>query len=172
MALRGLHVNVLDSATLATLRRARPALVKTLDTGQDWGRLKAESDIRFLLARVHLDDVATLSPSPEVAAERLWRAMWPKLAANRAAWDAIESPWNERFLGRRIGRTLAAGGCLRTAWCHLTARGLRAIGTAPRRMGADSSRRGAAPRAQLCLPDFCTTGTAEGAEHRMRGTSG
>lgn len=97
MALRGLHVNVLDSATLATLRRARPALVKTLDTGQDWGRLKAESDIRFLLARVHLDDVATLSPSPEVAAERLWRAMWPKLAANRAAWDAIESPWNERF---------------------------------------------------------------------------
>lgn len=118
MPLRGLHVNVLDSATLGTLRRARPALVKTLDTGQDWARLRAECDVRFLVARIHMDADATLSPSPEVAAERLWQAMWPKLRVNRDAWDAIETPWNERYHqgGELVGH---ARGCRR--FCELAA---------------------------------------------------
>lgn len=118
MPLRGLHINVLDSATLATMRRARPALVKTLDTVQDWATLKAECDVRFLLARVHLDEVATLTPTPEAAAERLWRMMWPRLAPQRAAWNAVESPWNERYHqgGELIGHARA---CRR--FCELAA---------------------------------------------------
>lgn len=97
MPLLGPHVQVLTPDVLTLIRDARPGLVKTMDLGHDWTSLKAEHGIRFLVARLELDAWADLSPSPEGAAERLWSTMWPKLAPHRGAWDAVETPWNERF---------------------------------------------------------------------------
>lgn len=107
MTLRGLHVYVLTAAGEALLPHA--ALIKTMDHGPDWRSLKAEHGIKFLLGRVHLDDVANLSPTPEAAAERLWGLMWPKIAPHQGVYDAIETPWSERFVkgGELIGHARA-----------------------------------------------------------------
>lgn len=109
MSLRGLHVKVLDDDARGVLARTRPALVKTMDHGRDWKRAKAQYDIEFLLGRVHLDDVADLAPTPEGAAEKLWALMAPKIAPHVGVYDAIETPWNERFVkgGELIGHALA-----------------------------------------------------------------
>lgn len=95
MSLRGVHINTLDNGAMSLLQQARPALVKTLDFGPDWAALKADCDIRFLLGRVWCDDDAAMMPTPERAAERLWKRVWGQIQRHALALDAIETPWNE-----------------------------------------------------------------------------
>lgn len=101
MTYRGVHINALNADALKTLRDGRPALVKTLDWGHDWGQLVADYDIRCLVLRKWMDDDAALTPTPEAAAERLWNKMKPDLdrvmstLAGRTAEVVLETPWNE-----------------------------------------------------------------------------
>lgn len=96
-ALRGLHVKTLTPAVDATLQRARPALVKTLDHRGDWAARKRASGITFLLGRSWLDPWADLAPTPEAAAERLFGMMQGEMIRQRGVYDAWETPWNERY---------------------------------------------------------------------------
>jgi len=99
--LRGIHVNAWTTATDWTLRRARPALVKSLDWSPDWARAIREYDIRVFIIRKWADDDSSLVPSPAAAAERLWRrfaADFGRMQAALADTPAtvyLETPWNE-----------------------------------------------------------------------------
>lgn len=99
--LRGIHVNAWTPATDWTLRRARPALVKSLDWSTDWARAVSDYDIRVLILRKWADDDSSMVPSPAAAAERLWRrfaADFDRMQAALAGTPAtayIETPWNE-----------------------------------------------------------------------------
>ena len=95
MPLHGIHVNAFNAEVRGTLARGRPGLVKTLDFGPDWAALRAEHGFRFLLGRVWCDDDQDLTPTPEAAAERLWRRVWDKIARHATTLDAVEQPWNE-----------------------------------------------------------------------------
>lgn len=95
MTLYGIHVNAFTQDVRGTMGRGRPGLVKTLDFGPDWATLKTEYGIRFLLGRVWCDDDSALAPTPEAAAERLWKRCWEKVQRHAFALDALETPWNE-----------------------------------------------------------------------------
>lgn len=101
MALRGLHVNAWTPATDWMLRRARPALVKSLDWSPDWARAIRDYDIRVFILRKWADDDSSFVPSPRGAAERLWRrfaADFGHMQAalmNTTATVYLETPWNE-----------------------------------------------------------------------------
>lgn len=95
MTLYGIHVNAFTADVRGTMGRGRPGLVKTLDFGPDWATLKTEYGIRFLLGRVWCDDDSVLAPTPEAAAERLWKRCWEKVQRHAFAIDALETPWNE-----------------------------------------------------------------------------
>lgn len=117
MTLHGIHVNAYNQAVAATLKNGRPGLVKTLDFGPDWAALKAQYGIHFLLGRVWCDDDSALTPTPEAAAERLWRRVWDRIARHAFSLDAVETPWNEIY--QRGAQELAAHARAARRFCEL-----------------------------------------------------
>lgn len=116
MTYHGVHINQANQGALATLYRARPALVKTLDHGPDWATIKVACDIKFLLGRLWLDDQANFEPTPEAAAERLFEMMRLLMLKWRGVYDAWETPWNE-YAQRGPDLALHARACRR--FCEL-----------------------------------------------------
>jgi len=83
------------------MEHARPALVKSLDWGVDWPVQVARYDTRVLILRKWADDDSSLVPSPQAAAERLWRRFAPDFDRVQASLAQspvqlyLETPWNE-----------------------------------------------------------------------------
>lgn len=120
MSLRGYHVKDLTAEAVESMRRARPAIVMSLDLSQDWRQLKAECGVSLLVARFWQDDHAWLSPNPIAAAERLYAEALPAILPLRDVVDIVASPWNERYQSPEEDLGAHAIACRR--WCELAKR--------------------------------------------------
>jgi hypothetical protein len=85
--LRGVHVNNLaDPAAWAVVRAGRPALVKVVNPDEGTRQMRREVQPSVVIGRLILDNV-DLTPTPEIAAERWYRATVERMKALDGAVD-------------------------------------------------------------------------------------